>query len=86
MVVQNDEECKHMIEKLDQGLPPQLIHEIITYLEKTKNHEFTITLLKYLNNQNIRTRNSIWGLSNQIAMIGEDVSKIKQHLGILQIT
>ncbi len=86
MVIQNDEKCKHMIEKLDQGLPPQLIHEIITYLEKTENHEFTITLLKYLNNQNIRTRNSIWGLSNQIAIIGEDVSKIKQHLGILQIT
>jgi hypothetical protein len=59
MVVQNDEECKYMIEKLEQGLPPQLIHEIITYLEKTKNHEFTITLLKYLNNQNIWTRNSI---------------------------
>ena len=60
MVVQNDEECKNLIEKLDQGLPPQLIHEIITYLEKTKNHEFIITLLKYLNNQNIQVRNSIW--------------------------
>ncbi len=81
MVVQNNEKCKNPIEKLDQGLPPQLIHEVITYLEKTKNHEFIITLLKYLNNQNIQTRNSIWVLSNQIAMIGEDVSKIKQHLG-----
>ncbi len=82
MVVQNDEECKNLIEKLYQGIPPQLIHEIITYLEKTKNHEFTITLLKYMNNQNIQARNSILALSNQIAMIGEDVSKIKQHLGI----
>jgi len=83
MVVQNNEECKNLIKKLDQGLPPQLIHEVIIYLEKTKNHEFIITLLKYLNNQNIQTRNSIWVLSNQIAMIGEDVSKIKQHLEIL---
>ena len=57
MVVQNDEECKHMIEKLDQGLPPQIIHEIITYLEKTKSTEFTITLVKYLNTQNIQSRN-----------------------------
>jgi len=80
MVVQNNEECKNLIEKLDQGLPPQLIHEVITYLEKTKNHEFIITLLKYLNNQNMQTRNSVWVLSNQIAMIGEDVGKIKQRL------
>jgi len=28
MVVQNDEECKNMIAKLDKGLPPQIIHEI----------------------------------------------------------
>ena len=83
MVVQNDEECKHMIEKLDQGLPPQIIHEIITYLEKTKNPEFTITLVKYLNTQNIQSRNSLWALGSQITMIGEDVDKIKQHLGIL---
>jgi len=69
-----------MIEKLDKGLPPQIIHEIITYLEKTKNAEFTITLVKYLNNQNIQARNSLWALSSQIAMIGEDVGKIKQTL------
>jgi len=51
-------------------------------LEMTKNTEFTITLVKYLNNQNIQARNSLWALSSQIAMIGEDVGKIKQHLGI----
>ncbi|MCH8914994.1 MAG: hypothetical protein IIA82_04020 [Thaumarchaeota archaeon] len=82
MVIQNDAECKDMIKKLDKGLPPQMIHEIIIYLEKTKNTEFTITLVKYLNNQNIQARNSLWALSSQIAMIGEDVGKIKQHLGI----
>jgi hypothetical protein len=82
MVIQDDEECKQMIEKLNQGLPPQMIHEIIIYLEKTKNSEFTITLVKYLNNQNIQARNTVWALSSQISMIGEDVGKIKQHLGI----
>lgn len=82
MVIQNDEECRQLIEKLDKGLPPQMIDEIISYLEKTKNSEFTITLVKYLNNQNIQSRNSVWALSSQIAMIGEDVSKIKEHLGI----
>ncbi|MEJ2261439.1 MAG: hypothetical protein P8X83_07285 [Nitrosopumilaceae archaeon] len=82
MTIENDEECKTLIEKLDQGLPPQLIQEIIVYLEKTKNPEFTLTLVKYLNNQNMQTRNSVWALSSQIAMIGEDVSKIKQHLKI----
>ena len=82
MVIQNDDECKDMIKKLDKGLPPQMIHEIIIYLENTKNTEFTLTLLKYLNNQNIQARNSLWALSSQIATIGEDVGKIKQHLGI----
>jgi len=82
MTIENDEECKTLIEKLDQGLPPQLIQEIIAYLEKTKNPEFTLTLVKYLNNQNMQARNSVWALSSQIAMIGEDVSKIKQHLKI----
>ena len=82
MVIQNDEECNNLIEKLDQGLPPQLIHEIIIYLEQTKNTEFTLALVKYLNNQNMQARNSVWALSSQIAMIGEDVSKIKEHLKI----
>ena len=82
MVIQNDEECKNLIETLDKGLPPQMIDEIITYLEKTKNSEFTITLIKYLNNQNIQSRHSLWALGSQIAMIGEDVGKIKQRLGI----
>ena len=82
MVVQNDEECKQMIEKLDKGLPPQMIDEIITYLEETKNTEFTIKLVKYLKNKNIQARNSLCALGSQIAMIGEDVGKIKQHLGI----
>ena len=82
MTIQNDEECRTSIKKLDQGLPPQLIQEIIIYLEKTKNSEFTLTLVKYLNNQNMQSRNSIWALSSQIAMIGEDVSKIKEHLKI----
>ncbi len=82
MGIQNDEECKMLIEKLDQGLPPQIIHEIIIYLEKTKNTEFTMTLVRYLNNQNMQSRNSVWALSSQIAMIGEDVSKIKEHLKI----
>jgi hypothetical protein len=82
MVIQNDEECRNLIEKLDQGLPPQIIHEIIIYLEKTKNTEFIMTLVKYLNNQNMQSRNSVWALSSQIAMIGEDVSKIKEYLKI----
>ena len=82
MVIQNDEECKNLIETLDKGLPPEMIDEIIAYLEKTKNSEFTITLIKYLNNQNIQSRHSLWALGSQIAMIGEDVGKIKQHLGI----
>ena len=82
MVIQNDEECKNLIETLNKGLPPQMIDEIIVYLEKTKNSEFTITLIKYLNNQNIQSRHSLWALGSQIAMIGEDVGKIKQHLGI----
>jgi len=82
MVIQNDIECKNLIETLDKGLPPQMIDEIIAYLEKTKNSEFTITLIKYLNNQNIQSRHSLWALGSQIAMIGEDVGKIKQHLGI----
>ena len=59
-----------------------MIDEIITYLEKTNNAEFTITLVKYLNNQNIQSRHSLWALGSQIAMIGEDVGKIKQNLGI----
>ena len=82
MGVQNDEECRNLIEKLDQGLPPQIIQEIIIYLEKTKNTEFIMTLVKYLNNQNMQSRNSVWALSSQIAMIGEDVSKIKEYLKI----
>lgn len=82
MEIQNDEECKRLIEKLDHGMPPQMIGEIISYLEKTNNTEFTITLVKYLNNQNIQARNSLWALGSQIAMVGEDVGKIKQHLGI----
>ena len=82
MGIQNDEDCKDLIQKLEKGLPPQMMHEIITYLEKTKNSEFTITLVKYLNSQNIQARNSLWALSSQIAMIGEDVGKIKEHLGV----
>ncbi len=82
MGIQNDEECRTIIEKLDQGIPPQIIHEIIIYLEKTKNTEFIMTLVRYLNNQNMQARNSVWALSSQIAMIGEDVSKIKEHLKI----
>jgi len=82
MGIQNDEECRNLIEKLDQGLPPQIIHEIIIYLEKTKNTEFIMTLVRYLNNQNMQSRNSVWALSSQIAMIGEDVSKIKEYLKI----
>jgi len=82
MVIQNDEECRNLIEKLDQGVPPQIIHEIIIHLEKTNNTEFIMTLVKYLNNQNMQSRNSVWALSSQIAMIGEDVSKIKEYLKI----
>ena len=82
MTIQDDEECEKYIEKLDKGLPPQIIDEIITYLEKTKNTEFTMILIKYLNKQNLQARNSMWALSSQISMIGEDVGKIKQHLKI----
>jgi hypothetical protein len=59
MGIQNDEECRTLMEKLDQGIPPQIIHEIIIYLEETKNTEFTMTLLRYLNNQNMQSRNSV---------------------------
>jgi hypothetical protein len=82
MVIQNDHECKELVEKLNHGLPPQMIDELITYLEKTNNSKYLLTLVKYLNNQNIQSRNSVWALSSQISMIGEDVSKIKDHLGI----
>ncbi len=82
MAIQNDHECKELIEKLNHGLPPQMIDEIITYLEKTNDPKYLLTLVKYLNNQNIQSRNSVWALSSQISMIGEDVSKIKDHLGI----
>ena len=53
MAIQNDHECKELIEKLNHGLPPQMIDEIITYLEKTNNPKYLLTLVKYLNNQNI---------------------------------
>ena len=82
MVIQNDEECKNLLEKLDQGLPPQIIHEIIIFLEKTKNSEFTMTLVKYLNNQNIQSRNSLLALSSQISMLGEDITEIKKRLDV----
>ena len=82
MTIQNDEECRKLIESLDRGLPPEIIDEIITYLENTNNTEFTIKLIKYLNAQNIQSRHSLWALGSQIAMIGEDVDKIKQNLGI----
>lgn len=82
MAIQTDEECKKLIQTLDKGLPPEMIDEIIVYLENTNNSEFTINLIKYLNSQNIQSRHSLWTLGSQIAMIGEDVGKIKQHLGI----
>jgi hypothetical protein len=82
MVIQNDEECKNLIQTLDKGLPPEMIDEIITYLENTQNNEFSIKLIKYLNTQNIQSRHSLWTLGSQIGMIGEDVDKIKQHLGL----
>ncbi len=82
MVIKNDEECKKLIQTLDKGLPPEMIDEIIAYLETTNNREFTIPLIRYLNSQNIQSRHSLWTLGSQIAMIGEDVGKIKQHLGI----
>ena len=82
MTIQNDEECRKLIQSLDRGLPPEMIDEIITYLENTDNSEFTIKLIKYLNTQNIQSRHSLWTLGSQIAMIGEDVDKIKRHLEI----
>jgi hypothetical protein len=82
VVIQNDEECKNLIQTLNKGLPPEMIDEIITYLENTRNSEFSIKLIKYLNTQNIQSRHSLWTLGSQIAMIGEDVDKIKQHLGL----
>ena len=82
MTIQNDEECRKLIQSLDRGLPPEMIDEIITYLENTDNSEFNIKLIKYLNTQNIQSRHSLWTLGSQIGMIGEDVDKIKKHLGI----
>ena len=82
MAIETDDECRKLIQTLDKGLPPEMIDEIIAYLEKTNNTEFTIKLIKYLNSQNIQSRHSLWTLGSQIAMIGEDVGKIKQQLGI----
>ncbi len=82
MTIQNDDECRKLIQSLDRGLPPEIIDEIITYLENTNNFEFTIKLIKYLNAQNIQSRHSLWALGSQIAMIGEDVDEIKRHLGM----
>ena len=82
MTIQNDEECRKLIQSLDRGLPPEMIDEIITYLVNTDNSEFNIKLIKYLNTQNIQSRHSLWTLGSQIAMIGEDVDKIKRNLGI----
>ena len=82
MTIKNDDECRKLIQSLDRGLPPEIIDEIITYLENTNNSEFTIKLVKYLNAQNIQSRHSLWALGSQIAMIGEDVDEIKRHLGM----
>ena len=82
MTIQNDKECKELIDKLDQGIPPQMIDELISYLEQTNNSEFTMTLIKYLNNQNIQSRNSLLALSSQISMLGEDITEIKKRLDV----
>ena len=82
MPIQNDKECKELIDKLDQGIPPQMIDELISYLEQTNNSEFTMTLIKYLNNQNIQSRNSLLALSSQISMLGEDITEIKKRLDV----
>ena len=82
MTIRNDDECRKLIQSLDRGLPPEIIDEMITYLDNTNNSEFTIKLIKYLNAQNIQSRHSLWALGSQIAMIGEDVDEIKRHLGI----
>ena len=82
MPIENAQECKELIDKLDKGLPPQMIDELISYLEKTKNSEFTMTLIKYLNNQNIQSRNSLLALSSQISMLGEDITEIKKRLDV----
>ena len=82
MPIENDQECKEFVDKLDKGLPPQMINELISYLEKTKNSEFTMTLIKYLNNQNIQSRNSLLALSSQISMLGEDITEIKKRLDV----
>ena len=82
MPIQNDKECKELIDKLDKGIPPQMIDELISYLEKTNNSEFTMTLIKYLNNQNIQSRNSLLALSSQISMLGEDITEIKKRLDV----
>jgi len=82
MEIKNDDECAKLIEKLDKGISPHIINDIIIYLEKTKNTEYTITLVKYLNNQNAQARNSVWVLSGQIQMLADDIIKIKKHLKI----
>ena len=82
MPIQNDKECKELIDKLDQGIPPQMIDELISYLEQTNNSEFTMTLIKYLNNQNIQSLNSLLALSSQISMLGEDITEIKKRLDV----
>jgi hypothetical protein len=77
MVIQNEEECRTLIDKLDQGLPPQIIHEIIIYLEKAKNTEFIMTLVKYLNNQNMQSRNSVWA-ENTISKLTNSINKLNR--------
>lgn len=82
MEIKNDAECAELIKKLEKGISPHIINDIILYLEKTKNTEHTITLVKYLNSQNAQAKNSVWALSGQIQMLAQDINKIKKHLNI----
>ena len=82
MDIKDDEECANLIGKLDQGINPRIIDDIITYLEKTKNTEYTMTLIKFLNKENARAKNAFWSIEAQIRFLAEDIKKIKDKLDI----
>ena len=82
MEIQNDEECEKLINKLGEGIAPEHVDSIISYLDKTNNQEFSLKLIKYLNHQNAYTKNHAWRVENTLAAISEEIVKIKKHLGI----
>jgi len=82
MDIKNDDECIKLIEKLDQGVSPNVVNNIIVYLEKTGNTEHDMTLIKSLNKENMRAKNAFWSIEAQMRFLSEDIKKIKEKLDI----